>query len=181
MKLEEYLPRFRKPLIAFSGGSDSTYLFMKVRELCRDYVCVSLIMPNSPQRDMDRINEFSGKIIKTEYNPLIIPEFAENTEDRCYFCKKNMFSILNRIKEAEGCDCIFDGTNGSDQGSYRPGRRAGEEAGVLSPLLICGITKDMIRKETENLFPPVSDSCYATRIPYSDRITPEKIDIIKKA
>lgn len=182
--LNIYLKKYKKPLLAFSGGADSTFLLYKMKEICSDFLCVALIMPNTSSGDLDRIDRTGENIpvAKIPFSPLDIKEFADNSEDRCYFCKKAMFECLSDYAEKNGCDAVFDGTNASDRGAYRPGMRAKEEAGILSPLLDCGITKDMVLRELEkmNISSGISDSCYATRIAYGEKITMEKLNIIRK-
>ncbi len=185
MTLDEVLSKYKKPLLAFSGGSDSTYLLVKMKEICNDFVAVTLVMPNSPTRDLENICNIEKildvKIVKIDFNPISIKEFRENPKDRCYFCKACVFETLKKIGEEKGCDVLFDGTNADDLNVYRPGMKAKEEAGVISPLSLCGINKKIVFEELKNQGLPYkpSDSCYATRVEYNEEITLDKLNLIR--
>lgn len=185
MTLKEVLTKYKKPLLAFSGGSDSTYLLYKMKEYCQDFLAASLIMQSSVTRDVKNIynmEEILGvKVLKKEFNPLEIKEFRENSKLRCFYCKTHVCSVLNEIAQKENCDVIFDGTNIDDLKVYRPGLKAKEDGGVISPLALCGINKETVLKELKNIGLPykASDSCYATRVAYNEEITLDKLNLIK--
>ena len=185
MILCDFIKKYNKPLLAFSGGSDSTYLLYKMKENCKDFTAASLLMPNSVTRDLKNIyniEEILGvKVLKRDFNPLDIKEFRENSKLRCFYCKTHVCSVLKEIARKENCDAIFDGTNVDDLKVYRPGLKAKEDGGVISPLALCGINKEKVLKELKKLGLPYkpSDSCYATRIAYNEEITLEKLETVK--
>ncbi len=185
MTLFELLKKYNKPLLCFSGGSDSTYLLYKMKEYCQDFLAASLIMPNSVTRDVENIYNIEKilgiNVIKKDFNPMEIKEFRENPKDRCYYCKTGVCIAMKKIAEENKCDVIFDGTNVDDLKVYRPGMKAKENAGVLSPLALCNIDKKKVLSELKSLKLPykVSDSCYATRILYNEEITLDKLNLIR--
>ncbi len=103
------------------------------------------------------------------------PEFVANPPERCYFCKRELFSELKPIAMDEGLAWIADGTNADDLGDYRPGRKACSEAGVRSPLLEAGLTKAEIRQLSRQQGLPTwnrpASPCLASRIPYGTPVT----------
>jgi uncharacterized protein len=107
------------------------------------------------------------------------PEFVANPPERCYFCKRELFWELKPIALAEGLSWIADGTNTDDLGDYRPGRKACAEAGVRSPLLEVGMTKDDIRQLSSQkgllTWDRPASPCLASRIPYGTPVTKETL------
>jgi uncharacterized protein (TIGR00268 family) len=112
------------------------------------------------------------------------PLFSENRKDRCYHCKAELFGIIAEIARRESIPFILDGTNASDEGDYRPGRRAAEEKGVRSPLLEAGFTKEDVRKEARRLGLPnwkkPSFACLASRFPYGETLTKKKLSQVEQ-
>lgn len=177
----------KKPLLAFSGGSDSLYLLYKLIENNIDFMTVSCIGPNTCEGDIEIIKKaeefFNIHIEKINYNPLDNKDFVINTKDRCYYCKKSMFQAISDYFKTTDCNMIIDGTNGDDKNSFRPGKVALKEYNIFSPLEELNINKKEIMAYLENkeLKTTGSNSCYATRIPYKEEITKEKLDFIKKS
>ena len=180
-----FIKQFKKPLLAYSGGADSTYLLYVLKSCLSDFICVELIMPNSVDEDLKNCEKteklLTFPIEKISYNPLLCEDFRKNTKDRCYFCKKGMFEILKEYALKNNCDVIFDGTNFDDLNKFRPGLKAKEEMGIISPLAQNHIGKEFVLNELKvlNLPQSHSNSCYATRIPYDNEISPEKLNLIK--
>ncbi|HOV81003.1 MAG TPA: ATP-dependent sacrificial sulfur transferase LarE, partial [Bacillota bacterium] len=120
-----------------------------------------------------------------EHDNLASPRFASNPPDRCYYCKKKGFAELFSIARTYGIKVVADGLNADDLRDYRPGRRAGEEMGVLSPLKEAGLTKIDIRSLSRRLNLPTAEKpanpCLATRFPYGTEITPEGLRRVKAA
>ena len=118
-------------------------------------------------------------------DPLADPRVAENPANRCYYCKKLIMATIKAAAARDGFDLVIDGTNASDDVSDRPGYRALGEAGVLSPLRICGITKETLRdlSREAGLFTwsKPAYACLATRVPTGERITQEKLTRIEKS
>ena len=115
----------------------------------------------------------------------MIPHFAENPPDRCYHCKRHLFSRLVELARERGLAAVMEGSNLDDDRDYRPGARAIRELGVRSPLREAGLAKAEIRELSRLLGLPTADkpsaACLASRIPYGDRITPELLDRVDRA
>ncbi|VAV85339.1 ATP-utilizing enzyme of the PP-loop superfamily, partial [hydrothermal vent metagenome] len=116
-------------------------------------------------------------------NELLIPNFAENPENRCYFCKDELFGICRVEADKLGIAFVADGSNIDDNGDFRPGRDAARELKVRSPLEEAALTKDEIRLLSKELGLPTWDkpqlACLSSRFPYGTEITEERLDKIK--
>lgn len=123
------------------------------------------------------------KIIVSE--EMDVPGFSDNPPHRCYYCKKELFSKIHAIAVAGGYAVVFDGSNLDDLKDYRPGRKALEELAIRSPLCDAGLTKDEIRALSRDAGLPTahkpSFACLASRFPYGEAITKEKLDRVGKA
>jgi uncharacterized protein len=115
-------------------------------------------------------------------NEMSNPDFVSNPPERCYYCKRELFSELKPIAAAEGLKWIADGTNADDLSDFRPGRKASAEAGIRSPLLEAGLTKAEIRQLSHAKSLPTWDRpaspCLASRIPYGIPVTAETLNKI---
>jgi pyridinium-3,5-biscarboxylic acid mononucleotide sulfurtransferase len=169
-------------LVAYSGGVDSTFLAVTAHEvLGPKMLAVFAGSPVSPPQEKEeaeavaRAAGFRFKVIASR--EMDNPDFVANPPNRCYYCKKELFSELKPLAQAEGLAWIADGTNTGDTGDYRPGRRASAEAGVRSPLLEAGLTKAEIRELSRQKGLPTWDRpaspCLASRIPYGTPVTAE--------
>lgn len=179
MKLEEYFAENPHVALGFSGGVDSSYLLYKAVECgadVRPYFLKTQFQTTEELEAAGRFAEKAGSSICCIYfDVLNIPDIVENGADRCYYCKRALFTEIVSAAEADGYSVVIDGTNASDDVADRPGFRAITELGVQSPLRICGVTKDMIRRELREtgfeLWNDPSNSCLATRIPCGTRIS----------
>ena len=121
-------------------------------------------------------------IVSEEIN---MPEYTDNPPDRCYFCKSELFGKIRYISEKEGFEVVFDGSNAEDMKDFRPGLKAKKEKEVISPLAESGFTKDDIRKLSAEYQLPTTNkqsyACLASRIPYGEKITIEKLDRLARA
>jgi uncharacterized protein len=127
--------------------------------------------------------ELAHEFIATD--ELARPEYRANPENRCYYCKHELFSHLTEIAAARGFRVVTDGSNADDRGDYRPGRQAAREFGVRSPLDEVGLTKAEIRELSRRAGLPTWDepasACLSSRIPYHSEVTPEKLQMIERA
>lgn len=176
--------------IAYSGGVDSTFLAWFVREkLQKNVKCIFADTPFLSDRErrnaLKTAEELDLKVDTINFDPLEVPEIRGNPIERCYFCKKGIFSrVLIRASELN-CTVVADGSHAGDSNAYRPGKRALSELGILSPLAFAGLLKDEIRRLSfeagiSNWNKP-SQSCLATRIPYGTTISIPLLRKIEKA
>ena len=177
-------------VIGLSGGVDSTLLCAVAAQCLGDRVlAVTATSATYPERERLEAAEFARsrgirhrEIVSEE---LDIPEFRENPRNRCYYCKKELFSRLREIAGAEGLPHVLDGTNRDDRSDHRPGRQAALELGVRSPLDEAGFTKSDIRTLSRYLGLPSWDkpafACLSSRFPYGTAITAERVDQVGQA
>jgi len=177
-------------LIAYSGGVDSSLLAGIAREVlgdrCRAVLLDSPVIPRVAIRQAEETGRMLG--IPLEVIPVPLMEevsFLANPADRCYYCKKVSARILKGRAEELGITCIADGISSSDLGEHRPGIGASDEEGIVHPFIEAGITKADIRAIARRRGYPFwnkpSAACLASRIPYGDEITREKLLMIEEA
>lgn len=169
--------------LAFSGGCDSSYV-LACAIACKVDVKVFLVRTQFQYTfELDDAkwvaNDLGVSFEVVDVDILSDEDVASNPPDRCYFCKRRIFgSILDRAQSL-GITTLIDGTNATDDPSRRPGFRALEEYGVLSPLRIAGLSKDEIRSLSRQAGLITADkpnySCLATRIPEGERIETDKL------
>jgi len=188
-KLLEHISAYERVAIAFSGGVDSTFLCRAAMEAsCLRPIAISLVSPFIPHREVEEAKDLAKKIgiehvcIQAQ---LLSETVAANPKDRCYHCKRIVFTTLLQTAAGYGIDTILDGSNADDRYDYRPGMRALAELGIHSPLLEIGLGKNEIRELSKILHLPTwnkpSFACLASRIPYGDRINTEKLKKIEEA
>lgn len=179
MTLEEFFHQNPRAALAFSGGVDSAYLLYaagKYGAQVNAYYVHTAFQPAFELRDAQRLARELGAELKVlELDILEDETLVSNPANRCYFCKKRIFSAIRAAALAEGFQLILDGTNASDQVADRPGMKALQELSVRSPLREAGLTKQEIREESRRagLFTwnKPSYACLATRIPTGTGIT----------
>lgn len=189
MNLEMFFDEYAEVAIAFSGGVDSAYLLYEAHKYARRVKAYYVKSQFQPQFEHDDALRFASEIgVDIEVinaNVLEVEDVVCNPSNRCYFCKRViMSSILAKARE-DGFHILLDGTNASDDMSDRPGGKALEELRILSPLRLCGLTKDVIRQcsREAGLFTSEKPAyaCLATRIPTGMRITAELLDRTEEA
>jgi len=177
--------------IAFSGGIDSSYLlFMAVNAIGKDNVIAitaqgPLFSPFETRHIQPIINQLKVNHQVFELNAMSCEPFVQNPPDRCYHCKKMVFSSIRGIADAFNTQHIAHGANLDDLNDYRPGSKAACEYHILSPLVSAQISKSDIqmlakKHQLQNWNQPAM-ACLATRIPYHSTITLEKLDMIRRA
>ena len=189
MTLNSFFIENPRVALAFSGGVDSAFLLYAAKAANADvtaYYVKSAFQPEFELRDAQRLaQELGAKMRVIELDVLCDETITSNPTDRCYYCKKRIFTAIVDAARADGYTMLIDGTNASDDASDRPGIRALQELSVRSPLRECGITKAQVREESRkaNLFTwdKPAYACLATRIPTGERITAEKLHKTEKA
>lgn len=183
-QLIQYLQSLEKVAVAFSGGVDSTFLLMAAKQaLENDVLGVTINAPYIPNWEIEEAVEFvSQNGIQHKIIAVEIPEYIQNNPpDRCYLCKKHLFTMIAKEARELGILYVLDGTNKDDEGDYRPGMVALKELGVLSPLREVGLTKAEIREISKEMNLPTwskpAYACLLTRIPFDTEIKP---DILKR-
>ncbi len=176
--------------VAFSGGVDSALLLDVAHEVLGARVrALTARIRSMPEAELAGTRAFCAergiRHIIIEQDELAIEGFAENPPDRCYICKKALFSKMLEIAAAEGCSVLVDGSNTDDEGDYRPGMQALAELGIISPLRAAGLAKADIRALSRErglaTWDKPSAACLSSRIPYGEAITPEKLARIEAA
>lgn len=171
-------------MLAYSGGVDSTFLLKAASEVLGDrLLAVIAVSPTYTQEEYERACSIAHSLgvrhLSIETNELENPEFRKNPPDRCYYCKKELFQKLRTIAGREGIAIVADASNLDDCSDYRPGRRAAQEAGIRSPLIEAELKKNEIRILSKKSGLPTWDmpsmACLASRFPYRETITLEKI------
>ena len=188
--LREYIRSLGSLAVAFSSGVDSTFL-LKVahQELGDKAIAVTAKSCSFPKREADEAANFCKangiKQITVVSEELEIPEFRHNPVNRCYLCKKELFTKIISLAKENGIEYVCEGSNMDDNGDYRPGLKAVAELGVKSPLRHCELYKEEIRELSKQLELPTwnkqSFACLASRFVYGEEINEKKLAMVDKA
>ncbi|MDE6015336.1 MAG: ATP-dependent sacrificial sulfur transferase LarE [Acetatifactor sp.] len=189
MDLATFFKENPKAAIAFSGGVDSAYLLYAASKYgiqTKAYYVKTAFQPQFELEDARLIaDELHIDMAVIEEDILKQEQIMINSPERCYFCKKRLFSLIMQAAKDDGFSLLLDGTNASDDVSDRPGMKALKELSVRSPLRECGLTKEVIRSLSKEagLFTwnKPAYACLATRIPAGTVITAEKLSNTEKA
>jgi uncharacterized protein len=181
---------FKSAVVAFSGGVDSTFLAWACKRVLGDNVLLVTAQSSTyPESELDGARQ-SAKVLGMKQQVIVseemdIPGFSDNPPHRCYYCKKELFSKIKDIAIAGDYAAVFDGSNADDLNDYRPGRKALEELFIRSPLCEARLTKDEIRALSKDAGLPTAQkpsfACLASRFPYGEHISKEKLDRVGKA
>ena len=184
--LKNDIKKLENLAVAFSGGVDSSLLLRVAADtLGRRAVAITLKSPYMSGREIKEAVEFTRTYdIRHEILELDAPEAVKNNpQDRCYVCKKAVFTRLIELAKHLGFTNVADGTNLDDLGEYRPGLKAKEELGVLSPLI--NLTKSEIREISRELGLPTAEkpgyACLLTRLPHGREIDESELNLIEAA
>ncbi|MDK2832792.1 MAG: pyridinium-3,5-biscarboxylic acid mononucleotide sulfurtransferase [Methanolobus sp.] len=190
--LKKDIASYESALVAFSGGVDSaTLAFLAHGVLGEKAVAVTVDLRSFPERELKEAKKIAAEIGIThkvvQLDELSFPRIAENSPDRCYYCKKEILAAMDNVRKKLGLNVILEGSNSSDLASYRPGRKAIEEAGgiVYSPFMTQGISKNEVRQIASELGISVAEKmsspCLASRFPYGEALTEEGIKRVESA
>lgn len=176
--------------VAFSGGVDSTFLLKTAKDVLGEgAIAITVKSDAFPKRETAETEEFCKKEhifqVICDFKPLEIEEFAQNHTDRCYYCKRKLFQKITGIAREQGIVHVAEGSNTDDLADYRPGLKAVEELGILSPLKEAGLCKSDIRLLSKELglstWEKPSCACLASRFVYGETITAEKLHMVEQA
>lgn len=189
MELAGFFQENPKVALAFSGGVDSAYLLyaaLRHGAQVRAYYVKSAFQPQFELDDaMALAYQLQADVKILELDVLSDPQIAENPANRCYYCKKRIFSAIAKQAAEDGFPVLLDGTNASDDAQDRPGMQALKELNVLSPLRLCGLTKAQIRQLSKEAGLFTHDkpayACLATRIPTGQSITSQALQATEQA
>ena len=189
MDLPAFFEEHPRCVLGFSGGADSTYLLGMAMSMASEVVPVTVRSQFSSAEDLRRSGEACRHLgiepVVVDVDILSVDGIAANGPDRCYLCKREIFRRVRMVADRLGIPDVIDGTNASDRDEERPGMRALRELGVMSPLKMCGITKDDVRAGSMAMGLPnwdePSNSCRATRILCGTSITPGLMDMTEEA
>jgi len=189
MELKQFFEIYPEVAIAFSGGVDSAYLLYAAKQYgkrAKAYYVKTAFQPRFELEDAFRLaKELGADMQVLEVDILCDFTVTANPADRCYHCKKALFSHILKAAKTDGFSVLLDGTNASDEASDRPGMRAISELSVCSPLRECGLTKRQIRQLSKDAGLFTHDkpayACLATRISTGEEITAAKLQRTERA
>jgi len=189
LRLRQTLATLPSLIVALSGGSDSAYLAWAAHaELGERALSITALSPSYSAHDRsvvaDFVSQFRLRHEFVETHEVENPAYRANAADRCYFCKDELFTVLDSVAAQRGFAAIAYGINADDMSDFRPGHRAATEHRVLAPLLDAGLHKSEIRALSQRAGLPTWDrpasACLASRVPYGTEVTPERLALVER-
>lgn len=187
--LLKQLAEFPSLIIALSGGADSAYLAWAAHRAMGEHaLSVTALSPSYSAHDRSVVEEFvRQRGVRHEFiatHEMENPKYRANAADRCYFCKDELFNVLDAIAQQRNFAAVAYGVNADDTLDFRPGHRAASEHRVLAPLLDAGLHKAEIRQLSQRAGLPTWDrpasACLASRLPYGTEVTPERLALVER-
>lgn len=189
--LQEELKRYQKVAVAFSGGVDSTFLLRVAVDTlgCENVIAITADTCVCPRRELEQTKQLCQEMGVRQFrctpDVFSIPQFMNNEQNRCYYCKKHMLALMKELAKEQAFMVLVEGSNEDDKVDYRPGAKAVMELEVASPLQSVGLTKEEIRSLSKELGLSTSDkpsfACLASRIPYGQKLTRELLYRVEQA
>lgn len=189
-RLKAVIAKYPSALICYSGGVDSTLLASVARQVLGE--AMTAVIVNSPllpprefKRALDLASSLGFPLRVIEANELSLPDFRNNPEDRCYLCKRHRLGLIIDDMRSHEFAAVMDGSNADDAIGHRPGRKAADELGGVSPLESAGLTKRDVRDLARRLALPNWDQpsrpCLATRFHHGIELDPELLRMVDAA
>ncbi len=187
--LKNFLSQIDSAIIAFSGGVDSTLLLKVAKDaIGGDVLAVTSSSETIPERELKKARDLAASIgVEHEViytKELQVESFRTNPPDRCYYCKRELFTDLWEIANKRNISAVFDGSNYDDIGDHRPGLKAASSLQVSSPLQEAGLTKQEVRKLSKFFKLPTWNkpamACLSSRFPYGEELSKEKIERVEQ-
>jgi uncharacterized protein len=189
LSLLKQLAEFPSVIVALSGGADSAYLAWAAhRAIGERALSVTALSPSYSSHDRAVVEDFVRQLgVRHEFietHEMENPKYRANAADRCYFCKDELFNVLDMMAQERGFAVVAYGVNADDTLDFRPGHRAASEHRVLAPLLDAGLHKAEIRLLSQRADLPTWDrpasACLASRLPYGTEVTPERLALVER-
>jgi uncharacterized protein len=188
-RLRDSLKKLGRTLVAYSGGVDSAFLAWAAHEALGEKMLA--IIADSPSLARTQLAD-AVAFAEEQSIPLEVvatleldrPEYARNDSQRCFFCKDELFTLMEGLRQARGFEAIAYGVNLNDQGDFRPGQKAAANHQVVAPLLDAGLTKDEIRTLAHQaglrIWDKPASACLSSRIEYGRAVTREALAVVEK-